>query len=39
VVMDFEGGENFLFGQTLVAGNPIVADLVRSEISSYFSRV
>jgi len=39
VVMDFEGGDDFLFGQTLVAGNPVVADLVRSEISSYFSRV
>lgn len=39
VVTDFGGGGDFLFGQTLIAGNPMVAPLVQLEISSYFSRV
>ena len=36
VVCDFEGGNTFLNGKTLVAGNEIIAALVQKEIKLYF---
>ncbi len=36
VVCDFNGGDDFLHGKTLIAGNTAVVPLVHSEISQYF---
>ena len=36
LVSDFDGGEDFLHGKTLIAGNRHIVPLVRSEISEYF---
>lgn len=39
LVTDFSGGDDFLHGKTLIAGNPTMVPLVRSEIMQYFSLV
>lgn len=36
LVMDFQGGDHYLEGKTLVAGNKLIASLVQNEISLYF---
>ncbi|MEM9819665.1 MAG: inositol monophosphatase family protein [Bacteroidota bacterium] len=38
ILSDFEGGDNYLFGQQMIAGNPTIQPIILSTIQHHFSQ-
>ena len=38
IVTDFKGGDNYLFGRELIAGNPFVQPVMQQVIQDYWEK-